>query len=601
MSPEAGPRAEYEQRLAARRETFAQLERTDLRWSNVRLATFLGGAALLVAAWLSASISILWMAVPVLIFIGAAARHDFVLRAKRRAASAIRFYEEGLARIEGTWPGNGRAGVEYRPEEHFYATDLDLFGEGSLFELLCTARTGAGESALASWLLEGAAPEEILARQKAVAELSPRLDERERMYLDGGELRARIQPPALIRWCTHHVSRLNGAVRIAMWVLPAGTIISLYLWLGLGWAPLAFVIFALLELSLLRNMKTWIEESLRGLEEPAKDIESIGHVLARIEAATFASPRLRVLQDSLREGDIAASDAIRRLKRYVAAADAMRNHFFAPLWIGLLWPIHCGKAVNDWRARHGKHVETWLRAVGDFEALHALAGYSHEHPDDPFPELSEATRVFDAKGIAHPLLADRACVTNDVRLDETTPLWMVSGSNMSGKSTLLRTVGVNTVLAMAGAPVRAKSLTLSPLAIGASLHVVDSIQRGASHFYAEIERLKAIQDLTAGPRTVLFLIDEILHGTNSHDRRIGAEAIVRTLLAKGGIGLVTTHDLAIDGEAPVFGGRGKNVHFADDMDNGQMVFDYRIREGVVRHSNALKLIRSIGLDVPEEG
>ncbi|HHN72994.1 MAG TPA: mismatch repair protein, partial [Thermopetrobacter sp.] len=245
----------------------------------------------------------------------------------------------------------------------------------------------------------------------------------------------------------------------------------------------------------------------------------------------------------------------------------------------------------------GPHLREWLRAVGQFEALCALAGYAFEHPNDPFPEFAPECSCFDGRRLGHPLIPEDRCVRNDVRLDKTTQVLLVSGSNMSGKSTLLRTVGVNAVLAMMGAPVRAESLRLSPLKIGASIRVTDSLQAGMSRFYAEIKRIRQIVDMAAEDGTVLFLLDELLHGTNSHDRRVGAEAIVKKLVELGAIGLVTTHDLSIAHIEDELGPRVRNVHFQDRLENGRMTFDYKLRPGVVEHSNAIELMRSVGLEV----
>jgi len=199
--------------------------------------------------------------------------------------------------------------------------------------------------------------------------------------------------------------------------------------------------------------------------------------------------------------------------------------------------------------------------------------------------------------MGHPLISEQRNVRADLLLGDEPGVMIVSGSNMSGKSTLLRTVGVNVVLALAGAPVRAASLRLSPLQVGASIRIQDSLQAGASRFYAEIKRLRQIVELTNGGRPVLFLLDEILHGTNSHDRQIGGERVVRGLIERGAIGLITTHDLALARIADDLGARAANVHFEDHLEDGQMRFDYRLRPGVVQHSNALELMRSVGLDV----
>jgi DNA mismatch repair ATPase MutS len=236
--------------------------------------------------------------------------------------------------------------------------------------------------------------------------------------------------------------------------------------------------------------------------------------------------------------------------------------------------------------------------VGEFETLIALAGYSYEHPHDTFPELLDASGGrLEARRLGHPLMTESQCVPNDVSLGGDLRLLIVSGSNMSGKSTLLRAVGLNVVLAWAGAPVRAEEFAVSPLTVGASIRVLDSLQDGKSRFYAEITRLREIVNLASGDRTVLFLLDELLSGTNSHDRKIGAEAIVRSLVDRGAMGMITTHDLALAHIADDLPGRAMNVHFADTLENGRLHFDYQLMPGIVERSNALDLMRSVGLEV----
>jgi DNA mismatch repair ATPase MutS len=226
-----------------------------------------------------------------------------------------------------------------------------------------------------------------------------------------------------------------------------------------------------------------------------------------------------------------------------------------------------------------------------------LAAYSFEHPSDPFPEIIEGGATFDAEKLGHPLLPSAVCVSNSVSISGQTRVLLVSGSNMSGKSTLLRAVGVNVVLAMAGAPVRASRLRLTPLRVGASIRINDSLQEGSSRFYAEITRLRQIVDLAGGNPPLLFLLDELLQGTNSKDRRIGGEGIVRALVDRGSIGIVSTHDLALTDIGGPLDGHLRNVHFQDELADGRMTFDYTLRDGVVTKSNGLELMRSIGLDV----
>jgi DNA mismatch repair ATPase MutS len=276
--------------------------------------------------------------------------------------------------------------------------------------------------------------------------------------------------------------------------------------------------------------------------------------------------------------------------------DSRDNPFvraFGPL---LLWTTQVGMAVESWRAENGSQVAGWLDAVSEMEALSSLANYAWEHAEDPFPQFAEAVSgpFFDGEDMGHPLLSDAQCVRNSVALAAPLRLLVVSGSNMSGKSTLLRAIGVNTVLALAGAPVRARRLTLSHLSLGASIRTTDSLEEGHSRFMAEILRLKQVLEL---PAPALFLLDELLHGTNSHDRALGSEGLIRALLNRGAIGLVTTHDLALSRIADEIAPAAANVHFEDRLERGRLVFDYRLRPGVVERSNALDLMRAVGLDV----
>jgi DNA mismatch repair ATPase MutS len=281
--------------------------------------------------------------------------------------------------------------------------------------------------------------------------------------------------------------------------------------------------------------------------------------------------------------------------------DWQHNMAFAPIAFLLMWSIHLGWALEAWRHTHGTHVRVWLRIIGEFEALASLSAYRYEHPEDPFPDIEaggERHALYDGDALGHPLIPAARMVRNDVRLDTRTQLLVVSGSNMSGKSTLLRTVGINAVLAFAGAPVRAGRLRLSPLRIGATLRIQDSLQEGRSRFYAEISRIRALADLAAGPVPLLFLLDELLHGTNSHDRAVGAAGILGALLDRGAIGLITTHDLALTDVAGTLGARASNVHFEDRFEAGEIVFDYVMKPGPVTRSNAIALMRAVGLDVP---
>jgi hypothetical protein len=600
--------SEYAMRLEARRARVAERDRVEAALSGVRLAL----AAVAVAiGWLAfgrGALSGWWLTAPVLVFAAVAVAHDRVIRDRRRLLRAADFYRRGLDRLEHRWAGTGESGARFLDEHHLYAGDLDLFGAGSLYELLCTARTRAGEESLAAWLLSPATRDEVLARQQAVRELTPRLDLREDLALLGDDVRAGVHPDALIAWGTEPPVLTS---RVFPWVgaaLSSLTLAGVASW-GAGWSgPGFFLVAAAIQTTVAMRLRPRVLHVLAGAEAAARDLALLSQVLARIEREPVAATRLTALKAALETGGVPPSRRIARLHGLVERLDARRNQLFTPVAGALLWGTQIAHALERWREASGAAVATWLRAVGEFEALCALASHAHENPADPFPALVEAAAaprdsgsdgpLFEGEGLGHPLIPLDRCVPNDVTLARGGPaVLIVTGSNMSGKSTLLRTVGVNAVLAMAGAPVRARSLRLAPLHVGASIRTQDSLQAGTSRFYAEITRLRHIVDLTAGELPVLFLMDEMLHGTNSHDRSIGAEGVVRGLVARGAVGLVTTHDLALARIAEGLAPRAAVVHFEDHLEGGRISFDYVMRPGVVRKSNALELMRSVGLDV----
>lgn len=593
----ADPRQEYERRHGARSQRLEALRRQDTWFANGRLIVFAAGLAVAWAAFGPPGWAPATLAIPIAVFLALVVLHERSVRRIDAARRAVEFYEAGIARLEDRWQGRGIAGENLKPVDHLYAEDLDLFGPGSLFELLCTARTAAGEQTLAQWLCAPAEADEIQARQQAVAELRGGLDVREALALAAGEARSRVRPELLERWSASERVLARGPAQWASWMLTACVLGGFGAW-AFGAVPLGVPVLALIPALLLqRALKSRVQQVLRAGDEPLKDLAAFAAVAAHLEEESFDSPKLRGLQERLRTGDWKASRAVALLARLGRWQEAQRNAMFAPIAIAVLWAVHFAYALEWWRGRFGAQIPAWLEAVGEFEALCALATYAYENPADPFPEMVAGRALYEGEELGHPLLPRATCVRNSVKLGEAPRMLIVSGSNMSGKSTLLRTVGINAVMGLAGAPVRAASLRLSPMNIGASLHIIDSIQRGTSHFYAEILRLRAIFDKARGSLPSLFLIDEILHGTNSHDRRSGAEAVLKGLIDAGAIGLVTTHDLALTSIAESLGGRADNVHFVDHIEDGRLVFDYRMRPGVVERSNALALMRSIGLEV----
>jgi hypothetical protein len=591
------PAAEYARRLAARRAVAARQARLERRISSARLAVFVAGGVLAFVALDRHAVSPWWLAAPVACFVGLVLVHDRVIQQRRRADRAVAFYERGAARLEHRWAGTGESGERFADPRHPYAGDLDLFGRGSLFELLCTARTRAGEDTLASWLCTPASPPVVGARQSAVTELRPRLDLREDLALIGTDVRAALDPEALGAWAAAAPVRMPTLLRASAAGLVAALALTAGAWLTDLTGPLPMAALLLAEVVVALRLRARVRRVVRAVQRPGRDLGLLAGLLARLERERFASPHLVQLRAALDTDGEPPSVRIARLHRLIHLLDARQNQFFAPLAALLLWTTQLALAIDAWHATSGASILRWLTTVGEIEALAALSGYAHEHPHDPFPEFVERSPTFDGEGLGHPLIPHERCVRNDVRLGTDLRLLVVSGSNMSGKSTLLRTVGTNTILALAGAPVCARRLRLSPLAVGASIRINDSLQEGTSRFYAEITRLRQLMDLASGPLPLLFLLDEILHGTNSHDRGIGATAVVRGFLERGAIGLVTTHDLALAHIADAPERQAVNVHFADHLEDSKMIFDYRMRPGVVEKSNAVALMRAVGLEV----
>lgn len=600
-----GPRRAYEVRLAARLLTGARLDRVDLALSGVRGLLAMATVILIWLAFLRHAVSPLVLVLPAVAFLGALVLHDRLATRRKKNRRAVALYERALARLDGRWGGAGSEdGSRFLDPRHPFAGDMDLFGAQSLFQLLCTARTAGGETTLARWLMEPAAPTEIRARQVAIGELRGRLDFREALWVAGEDVRAAIDPERLTTWGEAPTLLPWTWLRVVLLLLSMVMAVVAAAWAG-GWlsgryagacAALVVAVSAML-----RKRAAAVTDAIGRPEAHLALLAALVRVVEN-EATGFTAPLLVGLHERMKVDGRPASRQIARLGRLAGMLSWEKNLVFAPMAYALLWRPQLACAIEAWRRRSGPRIATWLRALSDLEALGSLATLAHDHPERPFAELVDARErpLFDAAELAHPLLG--SCVPNDVRLGGTGPdagpaLILLSGSNMSGKSTLMRTVGVNAVLAMAGAPVRARRLRLSPVAVGATLRIQDSLLAGTSRFYAEVSRLRQLVDLAGGSIPLLFLVDEILSGTNSADRRLGAAAILRGLVDRGAIGIASTHDLALTEIAAELPGTAINQHFEDQLDGETLRFDYRLRPGVVQRSNALALMRAVGLDV----
>ncbi|HEX4039211.1 MAG TPA: hypothetical protein VHX37_14230 [Acidobacteriaceae bacterium] len=594
----------YETRLAELRAGLVALQRSR-RWTHIALAACLAAAAFFLLHAGSLPLAALPVAAAAL-----ALRESLRIHARsRELALRGEFYERGLDRLRHNWTALQATGDEFARGRHLYQTDLQIIGPRSLFSLLCTTRTQAGAARLAAYLLDPALPAEILARQQAVRELRSAIGLREEIALLGKYQFQECSPDSLGDWFRSPLLRahpvvvgvlfLNAAVLL---VLLGACVAQVLAWIHVLPALLAL---ALLQFTLSAPLFSGVRERIRLLSPLTGEFAVLQPGLALLAKQNFTAPKLISLVAQVRAS--AAPRQLRRLQRLFSFLDQRNKEWFAFPSLLIAAGSQLVLAIDRWRGAHQADLESWLDAWAEFEALNAVAGYAFEHPGDVFPELTPISELvsgpalFEAHALAHPLLPPSA-VRNDIALSASIPFHIVSGSNMAGKSTWLRAIGMNAVLAYAGAPVRAAALRLSLLAIGASSSIIDSLLDGKSRFLAEAERLRAILDQSllhrADPaRAALFLIDEILSGTNPHDRRVAVEAMVHALVARGAIGVLSTHDLALTEIAAAPGLSGLNfcMESADPAD--PLHFDYRVKPGVSRISSALAILDRIGIPV----
>lgn len=597
MKSEDDPGATYARCLAEEQGHLRRLRRW-LTWLvRVRIADLVVGVVLAGEACSRRGPFGLAAAASALAFVGLSIAIAVVEHRNQRHEARSCYCEEGQARIQGRPVKGAPDGQRFADPAHPYAADLDIFGPTSIFSLLCMARTGTGQTRLARWLTQAAPVGEIAGRQRAAAELSSRLSLRQDLWLAGGTVHERVREDALEDWLLGAATRIPRWQRMVTGLLGALGMAVLYAFANPKAIPMAVAI-VLVQRLWAQRYRPLTKSVEAQVFRRAYELRLIARFIERLCGEGFSDARLVALTAGLSDEGKPASRHIVRLVRMVNWLESRRNQLFAIPAAVLLLPEQLSFAIESWRTRHGAAARRWLATVAEMEALASLATFAFEHPEYPFPHIAEPGEPsLLASALGHPLIPAGTRVANDVRLDASCRLLVVTGSNMSGKSTLLRTVGVNAVLAQAGAPVCAASMTLTPLQIGASLRAQDSLEAGVSRFFAEIKRLHAILAMAAHLPPVLFLLDEILNGTNSQDRREGAEAVIRQLLERGAVGLVTTHDLALSELADRQGSPGANVHFQDTLEGDRLLFDYRLRPGVVTRRNALDLMRLVGIDV----
>jgi hypothetical protein len=610
-----GPREIHEAALEARRGAVAAFEARAGTIATARLVVAMSAIGLVAVIAFAPHPSWSWLGVVglVLAFAGLVVVHARVYGDKERALAAVRFHERAAARMEGKWRAFAATGERFAKaagEAHPYAGDLDVFGRASLFQLLDATSTRYGEEILARWLGGEDAPgdaygDAVRTRQAAVRDLAPRVELREELAVVGSLLDdTKPDPRPFVMWAGQAGTGLPSWMRglaVGMPVVTIGCAIASSTGAVPRWA---FVVPFVVSVAILAKLRSQLGPILEAASSKESALSRYGAMLAILEREKFDADALVALQARLRESGTSATREMASLSRIVGFLDARENEVFR-FFIGpiLMWDLACALALDSWRARAGRAAFGWFRALAELEALSSLAGFAFERPDHAYPEIVEDATL-DADALGHPLIDADKRVANDVTIAGPGDALVVTGSNMSGKSTLLRAIGVNAVLAATGAPVCAKALRLGRLRVATSMRVSDSLEEGTSRFYAELKKLKLVLDLArlaakkgGDHGTLLFLLDEILHGTNTRERLIGARAILRELLAQGAMGAVSTHDLGLGDLEREMPDHVKNVHFEEQVQNEVMTFDYKLKSGIVQSSNALRLMKVVGLDV----
>ena len=604
------PRTIYDERLVT---AAANYERVNTRWNrvaNLRLIAFAGAAA--AAAWGLWGRALLGWAIAaalLALFVVLAIYHARLGRERARLAEFRAMQAEALARLDRRWSDLSAPWVPEIAADHPYAFDLDIVGRASIFQLLDTTATRMGREILAAWLLAPSDAATIRARQGAIVDLAPRLDLRQELEWRGRAAASEATDPGpFLNWAEAPDRLVHRQwLRWAAWIGPMATVV-----LGIGdlagfFAYPLWLIPMLVNLAIGATAGSRAYATIAAVATDHRAIAAYAGQLDLLAAADFLDPALRDLQEHLGTGDRGAPAMLRRLGRLAGMAIPPGSVLYLPLQALFLWDLHVLLALERWKREGGHEARRWLTTLGEAEALAAFAGLRFDQPDWTLPAIEPAATTYRATRLGHPLLRDDARVGNDVTVGPPGTFLLVTGSNMSGKSTLLRAIGANAVLAQAGGPVCAERLALPPVELWTSVRVQDSLERGVSFFLAELQRLKLIVDaatrarIVGGPR-VLYLLDEILQGTNTAERSVAARRIIAYLVDQGAIGVVSTHDLAL-ADDPRLLPASMAVHFTDTVGEGPdappMSFDYRLRPGVATTTNALRLMRLIGLELED--
>ena len=591
--------AVYEERIRALDRQIDRLKRSDRLLIVIKLLIFFGGL-FLVSRYFPAKLgrSVALLVFFAVLFIVAAVIHETVLQKIRQHKSLRQVNAREAEALSGLFIEGLDSGAEFSDPNHSYTSDLDIFGERSLFHFLNRAATSIGRRALALRLQKQLDSSKLLDNQAAVKELAGKLDFRQSLQACGLDIDDTGQKTDALRQLTEEKLLLLNRKTNVLWLygLPLSTLTFLVLsFFGIPWP--VFLFFVILQVAVNKMTGKKVASLYRSSSRHFKILKTYWKILREIEKGNFQSLRLTSLQQELREGDSTASLAIKKLAVLLEWLDARSSEFMHFLLNNLLlWDLQCVYRLEKWKRRCAAKAGLWLEVMGEIEVLASLANLAFNHPDWTFPQIRADGFCFKASSLGHPLIAGDERVANDFSMEGQGSLFIVTGPNMAGKSTFLRTLGVNSVLAFAGAPVCASAMDISFFQLITSMKSSDSLDKHLSLFYAELQRLKLVLDSLKNGPPIFFLIDEMLKGTNALDRHKGSVALIKQFLRSMATGIVATHDLDLaylEKEYP----QVKNFHFDSLIKGGALYFDFKLKPGICESFNALILMKKIGIEI----
>jgi len=596
------PENHYTERLSLTEGQLQQVKKQIFRISMLRLALFIAGIAGLYFFFNQTTLLIICICLTFLpLFILVKIHNRFFIR-KEWLETQARIIQEELQALSGDY-SSFEDGKEYVNPEHPYSFDLDIFGRRSLFQSINRTCTFFGKNRLAKWLQNHLHEKtSIEKRQEMIREISEHTLFREQFRVAGLVHHGQSSDAEKIQaWSQSPAQYLHaGWVKAFIWGVPVINslllITSLAGWTSFSWLGLSFGIFLVLSFGIIKRA-TYIQETYG---KQLKSLNGYARLIALAKAENWKSAGMQELMERFNLNGQSPIQALQQLSKELDRLDLRNNQFLYVLLEGsIFFQLQEIVRIERWKARYGQHISKWLETVGELDALCSLGTFAYNHPQYTYPELTEKPFCFLATQMGHPLMPASQCVKNDATIPSRPFFLIITGANMAGKSTYLRTIGVNYLLACIGAPVCCERLKLYPNQLITSLRTSDSLSDNESYFFAELKRLKRIIDLLNQGQQLFIILDEILKGTNSMDKQKGSFDLIRQFMQLKANGIIATHDLLLGSLIKQFPEEIRNYCFEADIKENELTFSYKLREGVAQNMNACFLMKKMGIILQE--